>query len=59
MKKCYNCKGMNRDSDIYCRNCGYRIQNARHYVLINIGTALAFIGLLFVVTLFIASYLVD
>ena len=21
MKSCYNCKGTNRDTDTYCRNC--------------------------------------
>ena len=59
MNKCYNCKGINRDSDIYCRNCGYKLQKNSHYILVNIGTILAFLGFLFVISLFIASYFVD
>ena len=59
MKKCYNCKGTNRDSDVYCRNCGYLMRSNGHYVLINIGTILALIALLFVIALFVASYIVD
>ena len=58
MRKCYNCKGINRDTDIYCRNCGYAIKSNAYYIFINIGTILAFLGLIFVITLFIASYYV-
>jgi len=59
MKKCYNCKGINRDDDKYCRNCGYLLQSNIHYILVNIGTVIAFLGLLFVIALFVASYIVD
>lgn len=59
MKNCYNCKGINRNTDIYCRNCGYKMQKNRHYVLINIGTIISFVALLFVIVLFITSYIVD
>ena len=55
MKSCYNWKGTNRDTDIYCRNCGYKMQSSGYYVLINIGTILSFLALLFVIALFIAS----
>lgn len=59
MKSCYNCKGTNRDTDIYCRNCGYKMQSSGYYVLINVGTILSFLALLFVIALFIASFIVD
>lgn len=59
MKSCYNCKGINRDTDTYCRNCGYKMQSNGHYVLINVGTILSFLALLFVIALFVASYIVD
>ena len=59
MKSCYNCKGTNRDADLYCRNCGYKMQNNGYYVLINVGTILSFLALLFVIALFIASFIVD
>lgn len=59
MNKCYNCKGTNRNGDTYCRNCGYKLQSNGHYVLVNVGTILAFLGLLFVIALIIASYIVD
>ena len=59
MKKCYNCKATNRNNDIYCRNCGYQIKNNTHYILINIGTILGFIGFLTVIALFVASYIMD
>ena len=58
MKKCYNCKGINRDKDTYCRNCGYVMKSNAYYIFINIGTILAFLGLVFVIVLFVASYCV-
>lgn len=56
MKRCFNCKGINRDTDTYCRNCGYVMKSNTYYIIVNIFTILAFIGLLFVILLFIASY---
>ena len=38
MKTCYNCGGTNRNTDLYCRNCGCRLKSNTHYILINIGT---------------------
>lgn len=58
MKKCYNCKNNNKETDTYCRNCGYILKNNIHYILINIGTILAILAFLFVIALFIASYYV-
>ena len=58
MKKCYNCKGINRETDTYCRNCGYIMKSNAYYILVNIGTVFAIIALLFVIALFIASYYV-
>ena len=59
MKKCYNCKKINKDNDKYCRHCGYIIKNNAYYIFINIGTILAFIGFIFIIALFIASYLIN
>ncbi|MDO4394610.1 MAG: hypothetical protein Q4C23_01330 [Mycoplasmatota bacterium] len=58
MKKCYNCKGINRDTDTYCRNCGLIIKSNTYYIFINIGTILSFLGFIFIIALFIASYYV-
>ena len=58
MKKCYNCKAINRNTDKYCRNCGYIMKSNIYYILINIGTIIAFIGIIFIIILFIASYFV-
>ena len=59
MKTCYNCGGTNRNTDLYCRNCGCRLKSNTHYILINIGTIIAFALLLFVILLCVASYIVD
>lgn len=59
MKKCYNCKGINRNNDTYCRNCGYQIKKNTYYVLINIGMVFVILNLIFVIALFIASYIID
>ena len=58
MKICYNCKNDVRDSDIYCRTCGCLLQKNSHYVLINVCIIFVVIGILGLVALFIASYLV-
>ena len=49
----------NRNTDLYCRNCGCRLKSNTHYILINIGTIIAFALLLFVILLFVAAYIVD
>ena len=59
MKSCYNCKGTNRNNDVYCRNCGYKMKSNGHYILINIGTIISFLALIFIILLFIASYIVN
>lgn len=56
MKICYNCKGINRDNDKFCRNCGILMKRSVYYVVINIFTVLAILVLIFVVILFVASY---
>ena len=58
MKKCLNCKSDNRDTDKYCRNCGYIMYSNSHCVIINVLTVMSFIGLIFVIALFVASYFV-
>ncbi len=59
MKKCFNCNGTNRNTDIYCRNCGLILKKSTHYVLINLGTIVAVAGLMFVIVLLILSYVID
>ena len=56
MKTCYNCKGINRENDIFCRNCGSLLRSNTYYVLINVGTVMAILALIFVIILFVASY---
>ena len=59
MKKCPNCTNDTRDTDIYCRSCGIKIEKNSYYVLINIFIYFALIGLVLIVALFVASFLVD
>lgn len=58
MKKCLNCKNINKDKDIYCRNCGTKLHDSYYYILINIATILIIIVLIFMTILFIASFIV-
>ena len=58
MKECINCKAKNRDTDIYCRNCGCYMQSNGHYVLINIMITFLVIAILGLIALFIASYMI-
>ena len=58
MKKCINCKWDVRDTDIYCRNCGCRLQSNKSYVITNILIILIIVGLVGMIALFVASYFV-
>ena len=58
MKKCLNCKSIIKDKDIYCRNCGYKVQSNVNYIFINIIIILISLGILFLLALFISSYFV-
>jgi len=58
MKECMNCKAKNRDTDIYCRNCGCVMKKNSYYVFINMGIAFLVIGIIALIILFIASYMV-
>ena len=58
MKKCLNCKNINDDKDIYCRNCGTKLHKSYYYILINITTILIIIGLILMTILFITSFIV-
>ena len=58
MKKCLNCDFTVREDDIYCRNCGCVLQTSKGHVFTNIITVLLVIGIIFMILLFIASYLV-
>ena len=59
MKKCINCKGFVRDTDKYCRHCGTMIISNKTYIFINIISILLIIGIVFMILLFIASYMVN
>ena len=58
MRTCYNCKGINRENDTFCRNCGLLLRNNIYYILINVGTVIILLALVFVIILFVASYCV-
>lgn len=58
MKECNNCKAKNRDTDIYCRNCGCYIQSNKHYILVNIMIILLIVCIILLIILFIASYII-
>lgn len=59
MKKCLNCKWDVRDTDKYCRNCGCLLQTNKNYIIVNVLTAFMIIGIIFMIALFIASYLIS
>lgn len=59
MKKCLNCKRDVRDTDTYCRNCGCSLQSNKNYIITNVIVTFIVIGMILMVTLFIASYLVS
>ena len=58
MKECINCKAKNRDTDIYCRNCGCHLQSNKNYIITNVITVFIVLGMFFMVALFIALYMV-
>lgn len=58
MIKCINCNSDCRDSDSYCRNCGIRLKKSAYYIMMNIFTFLFASAIIFMVIIFIASYLV-
>ena len=58
MKECINCKAQNRDTDIYCRNCGCYMKTNSHYILINVMIVSLVICILGLIALFIASYMI-
>ena len=59
MKKCINCKRYVRDDDKYCRQCGTMIISNKSYIIINIVSIILIIGIIFMILLFISSYLVN
>lgn len=58
MKKCLNCKWDVRDTDTYCRNCGWYLQSNKNYIITNVITVFIILGIFFMIALFIASYIV-
>ena len=58
MKKCLNCDKDVKDDDIYCRNCGCVIQSNKNYIILNIMIFILEIGIIGLIILFIASFLV-
>ena len=59
MKKCKNCGSLTRENDKYCRNCGIVILSDMDILINNIFTGLILIGIIFLIILVIASYLVE
>lgn len=59
MKKCENCKNVNKINDKYCRKCGTRMHYSSYYILISIANIMLVVCLIFMSLLFIASYLVN
>jgi hypothetical protein len=57
MKKCINCNNINKDKDIYCRNCGLKIKSNSHYILMNVLTFFSIMLLIFVIILFAVLYI--
>ncbi|MDO4375793.1 MAG: hypothetical protein Q4C33_01290 [bacterium] len=57
MKKCINCKNNIKEKDIYCRNCGCRLYSSFHYIFMDIAITIVVIGLIGVIALLVASYL--
>lgn len=58
MKKCINCNWDVRETDTYCRNCGCPLQSNKSYIIINVIIVFIILGIIGMVALFIASYLV-
>lgn len=58
MKKCLNCGSNVRENDKYCRTCGCLLQSNVSYIFINIMIIIVILSILFLIALFIASYLV-
>lgn len=58
MKKCLNCQSVNKENDIYCRNCGSKLYKSTYYILVNIATIFVIMGLILMTALFIASFVV-
>ena len=59
MKKCLNCKWDVRDTDTYCRNCGCPLQSNKNYIITNVIIMFIVLGMIGMIALFIASYLVS
>ena len=59
MKKCLNCNWDVRDSDKYCRNCGYPLQSNKSYVFTNVIIVFIVIGIMLMLMLFLSSYIVQ
>ncbi len=57
MKKCINCKGINKDTDKYCRNCGNRLHSIIYYTFINIANILIILSIILISLLFVASFI--
>lgn len=58
MKNCLNCQSIVKEGDIYCRHCGCLLKDDKHYVLTNVLVVFAIIGIILLIFLFIASYIV-
>ena len=59
MKKCLNCNSNVKETDTYCRKCGCLIESNKKYILINVIIGIIILSMIFMIALFIASYLVS
>ena len=59
MRKCVNCDNDLHDEDIYCRFCGCKVMKNSHYLIYNIITIILVIAIIFLIALFVASFLMN
>ncbi|NMA51137.1 MAG: hypothetical protein GX951_04735 [Mollicutes bacterium] len=57
MKKCYNCSKVNKDTDNYCRNCGYILKNKKYYITLGVMVISMIVILAILILLIILSFI--
>lgn len=58
MKICYNCNYNGKENDRYCRKCGLPYKKGSYYTIVSIINFVMILGIIFLISLFIASYYV-
>lgn len=58
MKNCINCGAEIKNGDRYCRRCGNKIWVSGYYIFVNIVSVLLIVGIVFMLILFVLSYIV-